>query len=323
MPPERPAYVLRRLWLEEPTFSAYYGGFANEGLWPLCHVAHVRPVFRTGDWLCYREINQRFADAVLKEAKMDYEQRMGLLDEFDIKAPEAGMVMYVKGYDGKPIKAGSQVNAWDPAVAALPDLSKMLSITYINEVDIRKIKVGQRVEIGLDAFPEKKFRGKVINVANAGEQRPNTDSKVFQATIEISGTDPSLRPAMTTGNRIIIQELDSANFIPLECLHSYKDSITYVYKRVGIGVQKQEVKTGIRNNNAAVIELGLDAGDRVYLSIPAGQENESIKLLSELDGKRNQRQEEQAGPEQGAEEVSAQGEGRRGGGQRPPRQGAD
>ena len=64
VPPESPSYTLRRLWLEEPAFSAYYGGFANEGLWPLCHVVDVRPKFRSEDWEAYRDINTRFAKAI-------------------------------------------------------------------------------------------------------------------------------------------------------------------------------------------------------------------------------------------------------------------
>jgi trehalose 6-phosphate synthase len=62
VPPESPSYVLRRLWLEEPTFSAYYGGFSNEGLWPLCHVVDVRPKFRSEDWSAYQDVNARFAE---------------------------------------------------------------------------------------------------------------------------------------------------------------------------------------------------------------------------------------------------------------------
>jgi trehalose 6-phosphate synthase len=67
VPPDSPSYALRRLWLEEPTFSAYYGGFANEGLWPLCHVVDVRPKFRPEDWAAYRDINARFAVAINEE----------------------------------------------------------------------------------------------------------------------------------------------------------------------------------------------------------------------------------------------------------------
>jgi trehalose-6-phosphate synthase/Kef-type K+ transport system membrane component KefB len=67
VPPEHPSYALRRLWLEEPTFSAYYGGFANEGLWPLCHVVDVRPRFRSEEWAAYKDVNERFAAAIDQE----------------------------------------------------------------------------------------------------------------------------------------------------------------------------------------------------------------------------------------------------------------
>jgi trehalose 6-phosphate synthase len=67
VPPEHPSYALRRLWLEEPIFSAYYGGFANEGLWPLCHVVDVRPRFRADEWAAYNDVNERFAEAIDEE----------------------------------------------------------------------------------------------------------------------------------------------------------------------------------------------------------------------------------------------------------------
>ena len=69
LPPGQDDYLLRRLWLTEAQEQGYYYGFANEGMWPLCHVAHVRPVFREGDWQHYREVNQLFADAVVAEAR--------------------------------------------------------------------------------------------------------------------------------------------------------------------------------------------------------------------------------------------------------------
>jgi trehalose 6-phosphate synthase len=69
VPPASPAYALRRLWLSEDEQSGYYYGFANEGLWPLCHIAFVRPTFRESDWRSYQDVNARFADAVAEEAK--------------------------------------------------------------------------------------------------------------------------------------------------------------------------------------------------------------------------------------------------------------
>ncbi len=71
LPPGHDEYLLRRLWLTDEEEQGYYYGFANEGLWPLCHVAHVRPVFRESDWQHYRAVNQRFADAVVAEARSE------------------------------------------------------------------------------------------------------------------------------------------------------------------------------------------------------------------------------------------------------------
>jgi trehalose 6-phosphate synthase len=71
VPPSDPAYTLRRIWLTKEEEQGYYYGFANEGLWPLCHIAHVRPVFRSDDWLRYQQVNRRFADAVVAEADTD------------------------------------------------------------------------------------------------------------------------------------------------------------------------------------------------------------------------------------------------------------
>ena len=71
VPPANPSYTLRRVWLTEQEEKGYYYGFANEGLWPLCHIAHVRPVFRSSDWDEYVKVNRRFADAVIKEARTD------------------------------------------------------------------------------------------------------------------------------------------------------------------------------------------------------------------------------------------------------------
>ncbi len=69
VPPDDPRYTLRRVWLTEEEETRYYDGFANEGLWPLCHIAYTRPIFRAADWECYQQVNRRFADALLEEMK--------------------------------------------------------------------------------------------------------------------------------------------------------------------------------------------------------------------------------------------------------------
>jgi trehalose-6-phosphate synthase len=69
VPPDDPHYTLRRVWLNKEEEEGYYYGFANEGLWPLCHIAHTRPIFRASDWQHYQEVNRKFADALLEEMK--------------------------------------------------------------------------------------------------------------------------------------------------------------------------------------------------------------------------------------------------------------
>ncbi len=71
VPPDDPAYEIRRIWMTSEEEEGYYYGFANEGLWPLCHLAHVRPVFRSSDWTHYKAINERFAMTIVEEAKTD------------------------------------------------------------------------------------------------------------------------------------------------------------------------------------------------------------------------------------------------------------
>jgi trehalose 6-phosphate synthase/phosphatase len=69
VPPDKPSYTLQRIWLNNEEEEGYYYGFANEGLWSLCHLAHVRPIFRDGDWAMYREVNKKFADAIARAAR--------------------------------------------------------------------------------------------------------------------------------------------------------------------------------------------------------------------------------------------------------------
>lgn len=234
----------------------------------------------------------REQSAVFRKVQGEFNNMTTLMEGFTIKAPEPGMVIYTKGWDGRPIKAGSQIQTWNPTVATLPDLTKMMSKTYVNEVDVRKVLPGQKVEVGLDAYPDKKLTGVVAHVANVGEQRPNSDSKVFEVAVEIDGTDATLRPSMTTSNKIISKQIDQALYIPLESLHSHADSVTFVYKRRGLGAEKQEVVVGEANNSDVIVVSGLANTDEVYLSVPSGMDDEAISLLKEMNGKRKKKGEE-------------------------------
>ena len=197
---------------------------------------------------------------------------------FTIKAPADGMVIYVKEWNGKKKVAGSQINPWDPTVATLPDLTQMESIAYVNEIDVRRVATGQPVLITLDADPSKKLAGKVSSVANVGEQRPNSDSKVFEVKLLIELPDTTLRPGMTTGNGIETFALKDALFVPIEAVAT-DNGIQYVYKRSGTRVVKQEVVTGAMNDEEVVITKGLATDDLVLLTAPADKDKLALVQL--------------------------------------------
>ncbi|MFP4088861.1 MAG: efflux RND transporter periplasmic adaptor subunit [Cyclobacteriaceae bacterium] len=221
------------------------------------------------------------ASAKLRDDQMDLNQLQELLKEFMIRAPENGMVIYTREGDGRKKGEGSQIRAWDPEVATLPDLSSMISKTYVNEVDISRVKTGQSVEIGLDAFPEKSLTGKVTEVANVGEQRPNSDAKVFEISVLINESDTTLRPAMTTSNMIVTDYLESVLLVPLEAVHSQGDTLTYVFKKDGLSTFKQQIALGPKGNDVVVIERGLGEGDMIYLSVPSNPDEKQIAYLEE------------------------------------------
>jgi multidrug efflux pump subunit AcrA (membrane-fusion protein) len=204
-------------------------------------------------------------NASLKQNNSKRERYAKLGDELTIKAPKNGMVIYHRSWNGK-IAAGSQVSVWNPIVAELPDLTDMVSKTFVNEVDISRVKKGQDVKLKVDAFPDKEYTGSVLEVANIGEQLRNYDAKVFEVTVQVNKMDSILRPAMTTSNEIVTDVYNNVLSIPLEALHS--DSLSFVYLEKNGRVYKQEVITGVSNNDEIMIDHGVKEGDTYWLSIP-------------------------------------------------------
>ncbi len=202
-----------------------------------------------------------------------------IIQKFIISAPSDGMVIYKREWGGAKRKVGSEISPWDPVVATLPDLTSMISKTYVNEIDVSKVKTGQRVRLTVDAFPEKSYTGTVISVANIGEQLPNTDAKVFEVIMKIDGSDPILRPSMTTGNQIVF---------------ATADSIPFVYKKDG---SRQVVVLGESNENDVIVEQGLKEGDKLYLTIPEDADRFKLQgddLIAVIKERKKQAAEEEA-----------------------------
>ena len=192
-----------------------------------------------------------------------------LLKQFTIIAPSDGMLIYKRDFRGSKRKVGTMVTPFDRVVANIPDLTTMLSKTFISEIEVTKIRKGQTVDITVDAFPLRTYKGTVLSIANIGETFTNSDSKVFETQIRIEGTNPELRPSMTTGNKIMISSVENVVYIPTECIQTTTDSIPFVYTKNKV---RQIVVTGMSNDKFTVIESGLTPGAWVYLSEPPDPE---------------------------------------------------
>ncbi len=201
-----------------------------------------------------------------------------LQKDFTIHSDDDGMVTYVKDWNGIKKKVGSTISPWEPAIASLPDLTKMESKTYSNEVDIRKIKKDLKVKIGFDAFPDIELDGIVTDVANVGENKRGSDIKLFQVLIKLNETNNNIRPGMTTSNRILTHQEDNVLMVPLEAIFS-NDSISYCFVKSGYSIGKKQVELGLSNNDVVIITKGLKENNVVYLNKPEDTDDKSITLL--------------------------------------------
>lgn len=214
--------------------------------------------------------HQYYIRRQIREVK-EYED---VIDGLTVNSPGDGMVIYRKDRMGAKIKTGSSLWPYDLVVATLPDLSVMLSKIYVSEIEIGKVREGLPVEITVDAFTDRTFRGKVESVARIGELLPNSDSRVFEVQIKLDDSDPALRPLMTTNNRIIINTFRNVIFVPVESLHAGADNIPFVYTKDGT---RQIVIPGDSDGKNVIIEQGLAEGTPVWLSVPENAGKFSIE----------------------------------------------
>lgn len=246
------------------------------------------------------ELKKRQAEAKVERQKIELRQKESrvnkLTDVYNsliITAPKAGMVIYGKDRMREKIKVGSSVSPWMPIIATLPDLSSMLSITYVNEIDISKVKAGQPVTLGIDALPEKELEGEVVSVANIGEPMPKSDAKVFEVKIRVFGDVSDLKPAMTTSNIIQTANYSDTLFVPAEAVFE-NDSMQYVYLN-NSDLVKQVVDLGDQNENFFLVNNGLEEGDVVLLTQPENAEALDVKgmdIYEEIKARRMKEEQE-------------------------------
>ena len=212
------------------------------------------------------ELNKEEVDIQQKRAELDKAKRD--LSMLTLTAPTGGLVVYETNWStGRKIMIGDTPWPGMPVVS-LPDLSAMESITYVNEVDVSRVKKGLNVLVKLDAFQDSTFKGVISSVASLGRAKDrNSDIKVFEIDVDITSHSKILKPGMTTSNTLIINKIPNVLYVPQESVFE-KDGGSIVYVKDGSGFDERKVELGEKSENYVVIKKGISDGEKVALRDP-------------------------------------------------------
>ncbi len=216
----------------------------------------------------------------VRQKKSDLERAKRDLEMLTLTAPTEGLVVYeINWGTGRKITIGD--TPWPGmTLISLPDLSTMESFTYVNEVDVSRVKKGLKVIVKLDAFQDSTFEGEITSVAALGKTKNNNSTiKVFEIAVSINSQSEILKPGMTTSNKMIINEISNVLFVPQESVFE-KEGKKVVYIKNGSGFEEQDVETGDKSEDYIVINKGISKNDVVALRDPTIKMNENISEQS-------------------------------------------
>lgn len=220
---------------------------------------YQRSVMRYSSRCSYSQ--QRVSEYTKRKDKLDE-----ALVEARVLAPQDGMIIYAETY-GRKRKKGDHISFWSPEIAVLPDLTKLISKGYIEEVDIAKTKEGDKVRVIVDALPDKQFTGEVVGISAIGRDANGVESKVFDLEIKIDGSDKNIAHGMSTSCEIISFYEPNATLVPLDYLF-VNDSASVVYKNVNGKYIESIVDVAYSNEEYAMISSGLQSGDEILKDKP-------------------------------------------------------
>lgn len=212
----------------------------------------------------------------IRQAEIELDKSYRDLSKLTVSAPSPGLVVYNeiwKGGQMGKIKVGD--TPWrGQALIELPDLSVMMVETSVGEVNISKVKVGQAVEVKLDAYPDPTFHGEVVDVALLASTKEGvSEAKIFEILIRIKESDELLRPGMSATARIIVDQISDKMWIPIEAIFN-QNGKKIVWEASGSGFKEREVILGDRNDNFVIIESDIDENAVVALIDPTAAETE-------------------------------------------------
>lgn len=207
-------------------------------------------------------------DIEIAQKKNNLEKAKKEIDDLTLSAPTKGLIVYEQNYRTDQKFAVGDTPWPGQSVITLPDLTEMESKTSVNEVDVSKINIGQKVLVKLDAFQDTTFSGVISSVAKLGKKKNRESNiKTFELIVDIKGYSDKLKPGMTTSNKMIIQEIKDTLFIPQESVFE-KDGKNFVFVKNGSGFDRREVVVGSKSEDYIIIVKGLSENEIVALIDP-------------------------------------------------------
>lgn len=211
------------------------------------------------------------AEQVLEGAKRQYRDAANELKLTEIRAPSSGMVVlkedYRTGQKRKPRVGDTLVR--NQAILDLPDMSTMIVKTKVREIDLYKIDIGKPATIEVDAYPNLSFEGKVvfIGILAISDVLRAGDEKNFEIKVQLSSTDPRLRPGMTSRVTIHVENVEDSLSVPIHSVfEANKQHFCYVSQN-GYYLKKP-IEIGMNNEQWVAVRSGIEENERVCLSMP-------------------------------------------------------
>ena len=207
-------------------------------------------------------------DLKVQQASNKLDEAERTLKMMTVTAPAPGIAIIRRNWMSREkFNVNDQTWPGNPIIG-LPDLSLMKVNVMINEVDIAKIDIGQKVEVRIDAFPDSCFYGHVTDIATLARTKDRESKvKVFDVSVLMDEGSEKLMPGMTVSSMIIVNNIEDTLYIPLDALFK-KDGKNIVYLKNGNSFEERNVEVGAENDNFVIIAAGLKEGDEVALTEP-------------------------------------------------------
>jgi HlyD family secretion protein len=205
------------------------------------------------------QYDRRTQEIKILQREVELKNAKETLKQMVIRSPQQGIFQVRTNWNGQNIKLGDNIYLGS-LIASIPDVRLMRVKTYVNETDIRKVKLGLKTIVRLDASPNVPFTGTITKISMICTEREK--QKVFDVEVTIPETDLRLKPGMTVSSEFIAYESEKDTFVPNKCLLK-EEGHTFVLLDKGMKTTKTEVEAGPSNSSYTVIKGDIKPGQKL------------------------------------------------------------